>query len=218
MRNKKKLLQTSEQKLTELLGEMNAEKRPDKSDKLVCETEITMARIRSYSDILYALKMKPWQTACYYAAAVLFLMLCAAVWTREWLLTVIFAALFLVCATLPHNMRISYFNKNADALEGYYGKELNIEFADDKLIVSELIPRAPENADDKTPRTPERTVELDYKKLTAIECVHSFYIFPEKSETLICDKTLFLCGTPMGARDILARKLGRRFKIKTKIK
>ena len=73
MRNKKKLLQTSEQKLTELLGEMNADRRAD-NGKLICETEITMARIQSYSDFMYALKMKPWQTFCYYAAAVFFLL------------------------------------------------------------------------------------------------------------------------------------------------
>ena len=130
----------------------------------------------------------------------------------------IFAVVFLIFATLPHNMRIRYFNKNADALESLYGKDLNIEFADEKLIVTELTPRTPENANDKTPRPPEKIIEFPYDKLTAAECSHSFYIFPEGSEALICDKTLFLCGTPMGLRDFLARKLGRKFKIKTKIK
>lgn len=217
MRNKKKLLQTSEQKLTELLEEMNADKRAD-NGKLICETEITMARIQSYSDFMYALKMKPWQTFCYYAAAVFFLLTGSAIWTREWLLTAVFAIVFLIFATLPHNMRIRYFNKNADALESLYGKDLNIEFADEKLIVTELTPREPENANDKTPREPQKITEFPYDKLTAAECSHSFYIFPERSEALICDKTLFLCGTPMGLRDFMARKLGRRFKIKTKIK
>lgn len=217
MRDKKKILQTREQKLLELLDEMNSERR-DNGGKLVCETEITMARIKSYSDFMYAVKMKPWQTFCYYAAAVFFLLLCAAVWTREWVLTAIFAVVFLVFASLPRNMRLRYFNKNADALEGFYGRELNIEFADDKLILSELTPRAPENINDKTPRAPESTAEFPYDKMTAYECSHSFYIFPEKSEALICDKTLFLCGTPMGLRDHLARKLGRRLKIKTKLK
>ena len=217
MLNKKKLLQTSEEKLAALLGEMNAEKRAD-SGKLICETEITMARIQAYSDFMYALKMKPWQTFCYYAAGAFFLLTGSAIWTREWLLTAIFAVLFVIFATLPHNMRISYFNKNADVLESLFGVDLNVEFADEKLIVTELAPRDPENAADNTPRTPEKTYEFSYDKLTAVECTHSFYIFPEKSETLICDKTLFLCGTPMGLRDHLTRKLRRKFKIKTKIK
>lgn len=217
MPDKKKLLQTSEQKLASLLGEMNAEKRPD-SGKLICETEITMARIQAYSDFMYALKMKPLQTFCYYAAGLFFLLTGSAIWTREWLLTAIFAILFVVFATLPHNMRISYFNKNADILEDLYGVDLNVEFADEKLIVTQLTPRDPENAADNSPREPQETSEFPYDKLTAVECTHSFYIFPEKSETLICDKTLFLCGTPMGLRDHLARKLGRKFKIKTKLK
>lgn len=217
MRDKKKLLQTSEQKLTELLKEMNSEHRAS-SGKLVCETEISMARIKSYSDFMYALKMKPWQTASYYGAAVLFLTLCAALWTREWLLAVIFAVAFFVLATLPRNMRLRWFNKNADALESFYAKELNIEFADDKIIVTELVPREPEKSADKTPREPLNVTEFPYEKMQAYECSHSFYLFPERSEALICDKTLFLCGTPMGLRDHLARKLGRRLKIKTKIK
>lgn len=142
----------------------------------------------------------------------------SAVWTREWVLAVIFALIFLMLATLPHNMRTRYFVKNADALEERSGKDLNIEFADDRLIISEFTPRSPENADDKTPRTPESTAEMPYDKLTAVECVHSFYLFPENAPALICDKTEFLCGTPMGLRDHLARKLGRKLKIKTKIK
>ena len=217
MLNKKKLLQTSEQKLAALLGEMNAEKHPN-NGKLICETEISMARIRAYSDFMYALKMKPWQTFCYYAAGAFFLLTGSAIWTREWLLTVIFAIIFVIFATLPYNMRIRYFNKNADVLESLYGVDLNIEFAPEKLIVTQFTPRAPENAEDKTPREAQKTSEFAYESLTAVECTHSFYIFPEKSETLICDKTLFLCGTPMALRDHLARKLGRRFKIKTKVK
>ena len=217
MLNKKKLLQTSEQKLAALLGEMNAEKHPD-NGKLICETEISMARIQAYSDFMYALKMKPLQTFCYYAAGFFFLLTGSAVWTREWLLTAIFAVLFIVFASLPSNMRTHYFNKNADVLDGLFGVDLNVEFAPEKLIVTQFTPRAPENADDNTPRTPEKTTEFSYESLTAVECSHSFYIFPEKSETLICDKTLFLCGTPMALRDHLARKLGRKFKIKTKIK
>lgn len=215
MLNKKKLLQTSEQKLTALLGEMNAEKRAD-SGKLICETEISMARIKAYSDFMYALKMKPWQTFCYYAAGFFFLLTGSAIWTREWLLTAIFAILFVIFATLPSNMRTRYFVKNADVLDDLHGVDLNVEFAPEKLIVTQLTPRDPENSDDKTPREPEKTSEFAYESLTAVECTHSFYIFTERSKALICDKTLFLCGTPMGLRDHLARKLGRRFKIKTK--
>lgn len=217
MKNKKKILQTREEKLLELLGEMNSDSRPD-DGKIICETEITMARIKAYSDFMYILKMRPWQTASYYAAAFFFLLTAAAVWTHEWLLTAIFTVLFFILATLPHNMRTLYFVRNADTLEERRGKDLNIEFADDRLIISEFTPRSPENADDKTPRDPESTSELPYDKLTAVECVHSFYIFPEDAPALICDKTEFLCGTPMGLRDHLARKLGRKLKIKTKLK
>lgn len=217
MKNKKELLKTREEKLLELLGEMNSDSRPD-DGRIICETEITMARVKAYSDFMYALKMKPWQTASYYAAAFFFLLTASAVWTREWVLTVIFALLFVMLASLPHNMRTRYFLKNADALDERAGKDLNIEFGDDKLIISEFTPRSPEKADDKTPREPESTSELPYDKLTAAECVHSFYIFPENAPALICDKTEFLCGTPMGLRDHLARKLGRKLKIKTKIK
>lgn len=217
MKNKKEFLKTREEKLLELLGEMNSDSRPD-DGRIICETEITMARVKAYSDFMYALKMKPWQTASYYAAAFFFLLTGSAIWTREWVLAVIFALIFVILATLPHNMRIHYFNKNADALDERSGKDLNIEFADEKLIISEFTPRPPESADDKTPRTPESMAELTYDKLTAVECVHSFYIFPENAPALICDKTEFLCGTPMGLRDHLARKLGRKLKIKTKIK
>ena len=218
MLNKKKLLQTSEQKLTALLGEMNAEKRTDSSGKLICETGISLARIQAYSDFMYALKMKPWQTVCYYAAGFFFLLTGSAIWTREWVLTAIFAVLFFVFASLPGNMRTRYFNKNADILESLTDIDLNVEFAFEKIIVTQFEPREPEKADDNTPREPQKTEEFSYEGLTAVECSHSFYIFPEKSPTLICDKTLFLAGTPMALRDHLARKLGRRFKIKTKLK
>lgn len=71
MKNKKELLKTREEKLLELLGEMNSDSRPD-DGRIICETEITMARVKAYSDFMYALKMKPWQTASYYAAAFFF--------------------------------------------------------------------------------------------------------------------------------------------------
>ena len=214
MLNKKKILQTSEQKLAALLGEMNAEKRVD-NGKLICETEISLARIQAYSDFMYALKMKPWQTFCYYAAGFFFLLTGSAIWTREWVLTAIFAVLFFVFASLPSNMRTRYFNRNADVLDSMTDVALNVEFAPEKLIVTQYEPRKP---DDNTPREPQKTAEFPYEALTAVECSHSFYIFPEKSETLICDKTLFLCGTPMALRDHLARKLGKKFRIKTKLK
>lgn len=215
MKNKKELLQTREEKLANLFVEMNAERHPD-NGKLIVETECTMARIRAYSDFLYALKIKPLQTVCYYAAGFFFLLTASAVWTREWILTAVFGVIFLILATLPHNMKIWYFNKNADSLENSYGKILNVEFADEKLILRELPPKDP---DSSVPREAEKQTEFPYKSITlAVECEHSFYLFPEKAEALICDKTLFLAGTPMALRDHLARKLGKRFKIKTKIK
>lgn len=215
MKNKKEILQTREEKLANLFVEMNAERRPD-NGKLIVETECTMARIRAYSDFLYALKIKPLQTACYYAAGFFFLLTGSAIWTREWILTAIFAVIFLVFATLPHNMKIWYFNKNADSLEQSYGKIQNAEFAADKLILRELPPKDP---DSKAPREAEKLTEFPYKSITlAVECEHSFYLFPEKAEAIICDKTLFLAGTPMGLRDHLARKIGKKFKIKTKIR
>lgn len=215
MKNKKEILQTREEKLANLLIEMNAERRPE-TGKLVVETECTMARIRAYSDFLYALKMKPIQTVCYYGAGFFFLLTGSAIWTREWLLTVIFGVIFLVLASLPHNMKIWYFNRNADSLEHSYGKIQNVEFADDRLILRELPPKDPESS---APREAESIAEFPYKSIKlAVECMHSFYLFPEKAEAIICDKTMFLAGTPMGLRDRLARKLGKRFKIKTKIR
>ncbi|MDE7362205.1 MAG: hypothetical protein K2N38_09760 [Oscillospiraceae bacterium] len=215
MKNKKEILQTREEKLANLLIEMNADRHPE-TGKLVVETECTMARIRAYSDFLYALRIKPLQTVCYYAAGFFFLLTGSAIWTREWVLTIIFGVVFLVFATLPHNMKIWYFNKNADSLEKSYGKIQNAEFADDKLILRELPPKDPDSA---APREAEQLAEFPYKSITlAVECAHSFYLFPEKAETIICDKTLFLAGTPMGLRDHLTRKLGKKFKLKTKIK
>lgn len=38
----------------------------------------------------------------------------------------------------------------------------------------------------------------------------------EQLDAIICDKTQFICGTPMQARDRLARGCGKRFKIKVK--
>ena len=215
MKNKKEILQSREEKLADLFTEMNAERHYD-NGRLIVETECTMARIRAYSDFLYALKIKPLQTLCYYAAGFFFLLTGSAIWTREWVLTIIFGVIFLVLATLPHNMKIWYFNKNADSLEQSYGKIQNAEFADDKIIPRELPPKDP---DINAPREAEKVTEFPYKSITlAVECAHSFYMFPEKAETIICDKTLFLAGTPMGLRDHMARKIGKRFKIKTKIR
>lgn len=215
MKNKKELLQSREEKLAALFTEINAERRND-NGKLIVETECTMARIRAYSDFLYALRIKPIQTVCYYAAGFFFLLTGSAIWTRELLLTIIFGVIFLIFATLPHNMKIWYFNKNADSMEQSYDKIQNVEFADDMIILRETLPKDPES---KAPREFEKTVEFPYKSITlAVECAHSFYIFPEKAETIICDKTLFLAGTPMALRDHLARKIGKKFKIKTKIK
>lgn len=231
-KRKKELLQSTEEKLTRLLSEMNADSR-EENGRLVCETECTMARIRSYSDFLYLLRVRPLQTTCYYGAAAMFLLLLAAAWCSEWLLTAVFAVIFLVLATAPHNMRIAYFNKQADSLEQSYDKVINAEFTEEgiQLCVSPAPPSAAER-DENGDATARRSVMRDeektqrstvaYKQITlAIECSHSIYLFPvddsgKAAETIICDKTQFLCGTPMQLRDMLARKCGKRFKIKTK--
>lgn len=230
---KKEITQSAEAKLTQLLHEMNTEIRTD-TGSLICETECTMARIRSYSDFLYILRVKPLQTACYYGAAFFFLLMCSAIWCARWDLTAIFGVIFLILATLPHNMRVFYFNKQADSLEEYYGKVINAEFTDEGMILN--ITRAPEstqeldeNGDAVARRSALRGtedevthIEVPYSRIAqAVECTHSFYIFPvdenrRAQETVICDKTQFLCGTPMQLRDALARGCGKRFKIKTK--
>lgn len=236
-KRQKEILESTEAKLARMFEEFNAENDPSDDGRLVCETQCTMARIRAFSDFMYLMKVKPLQTACYYAAAVLFLLMAAAIWCSEWVLTAIFGVLFLICATLPHNMRIQYFNRRADKLEDSFGSVINADFTGDKDIV--LTISAPDSAEADGYQPPEReemsartsgaahdvnakTVTLPYEKVAyAYECSHSFYIFPgEKSDdipdTIICDKTQFLCGTPMQLRDRLARGIGKRFKIKTK--
>ena len=229
---KKEILQTTEQKLTKLLSELNADSRED-SGRLVCETECTMARIRSYSDFLYALRVKPLQTVCYYAAAFFFLITLSALWCREWVLAAIFGVIFLVFASLPHNMRIRYFNRQADALEESYDKVINAEFTEDRIILSVTQAQHIEQQVDADGNSKARVsavkdsdsatrTELQYDAIVeAYECAHSFYLFPvdenrKAMETIICDKTQFLCGTPMQLRDMLARGCGRKFKIKVK--
>lgn len=232
--NKKELLMSTEAKLANLLHEMNSDSR-EEDGRLVCETECTMARIRSYSDFLYALRVKPLQTVCYYGAAVFLLLALAALWCREWLLAAIFGVIFFVLATLPHNMRIQYFNKQADKMEQSYGKVINAEFAEDAIKLK-ITPAKPQkqNVDENGNATARRSVvedsggteELDIpydRVVQAFECAHSFYIFPVAEnrsalETVICDKTQFLCGTPMQLRDMLARKCGKRLKLKMKIR
>lgn len=236
-KRQKEILESTEAKLARMFEEFNAENDPSDDGRLVCETQCTMARIRAFSDFMYLMKIKPLQTACYYAAAVLFLLMAAAIWCSEWLLTAIFGVLFLICATLPHNMRIQYFNRRADKLEDSFGRIISADFTGDKEIA--LTISAPESAEADGYKPPERgeasaraseaahdvnakRVVLPYEKVaSAYECSHSFYIFPaEKSQdipqTIICDKTQFLCGTPMQLRDRLARGIGKRFKIKTK--
>ena len=226
------MLQSTEQKLTKLLAELNADSR-EETGTPVCETECTMARIRAYSDFLYLLRVKPFQTFCYYAAAFFFLIMLSAVWCSEWGLTAVFGVIFLIFATLPHNMRIHYFNKQADALEGYYNKIINADFGDEEiqLTVTTAVPQKQQvDADGESiARTSAITEDTDavrtsipYKNIAqAVECAHSFYLFPvdengKSTETIICDKTQFLRGTPMQLRDILARKCGKHFKIKVK--
>lgn len=236
-KRQKEILESTESKLARMFEEFNAEKRPDSDGRLVCETQCTMARIRAFSDFMYLMKVRPLQTACYYGAAVLFLLMLAAFWCSEWLLGAIFAVIFLILATMPHNMRIQYFNKRADKLENSFGKIINADFTGEEAVV--LTISAPLEAEPDEAKAPEREgvsarsseavhdknakiVEIPYKKIyLAYECSHSFYLFPEgegteKPDTIICDKTQFLCGTPMQLRDRLARGCGKHFKIKTK--
>ena len=214
-KRQQEILESTESKLAKMFEEMNTEKRPD-NGRTVCETECTMARIRSFSDFMYLMKVRPLQTACYYAAAVL----------------------FLVCATLPHNMRIQYFNKRADKLENSFGKVVSVDLSEEDNLT--LTISAPDQAESDGAAVPERAeasarvsealrdknarvVEIPYKNIyRAYECSHSFYLFPvmenkdEQLDAIICDKTQFICGTPMQARDRLARGCGKRFKIKVK--
>lgn len=244
IKSKDEITESKEAKLTKMFAEMNAVKQGGSSDKLVCETECTMARIRSMSDFLYLMRVKPLQTLCYYGAAAFFLLMLAAIWCtvgfgmedprNVWYLIVLFAVIFLVLATLPHNMRIFYFNKQADSLEESYGKIINADFTDTEIVlsVSEAKDYEPQLDDDGNAIARRSAVSKDenttivthipYKNIAAAyECSHSFYIFPvdenkKEMDTVICDKTQFLCGTPMQLRDRLARGCGRRFKIKTK--
>lgn len=244
MKSIEEITESKESKLTRMFAEMNASKENGKSDKLVCETECTMARIRSLSDFLYLMRVKPLQTACYYGAAIFFLLTLSALWCtvgwtfddprNVWYLIVIFGIIFLVLATLPHNMRISYFNKQADALEQSYGKMINAEFTDKEIILSvSSVVRTEQQLDEdgnavarKSALSKDETgtvvTHIPYERVPlAYECSHSFYIFPVDEEkksmdTIICDKTQFLCGTPMELRDRLARGCGKRLKIRIK--
>lgn len=236
-KRQKEILESTESKLARMFEEFNAEKRQD-DGRLVCETQCTMARIRSFSDFMYLMKVRPLQIACYYAAAVMFLLTLAALWCKEWLLGAVFAVIFLILATLPHNMRIQYFNKRADRLEDSFGRVINADFTGEDSV--KLTISAPQEAESDGAKLPERgeessvrvsetahdknavTLEIPYKDIyLAYECSHSFYLFPDKKddstpEAIICDKTQFLCGTPMQLRDRLARGCGKRFKIKVK--
>ncbi len=235
-KKQKEIVESTESKLARMFEEFNAEKRPD-NGRLTCETQCTMARIRSFSDFMYLMKVRPLQTACYYGAAVVFLLMLAAFWCREWLLGAIFGVLFVILATLPHNMRIQYFNKRADKLEGSFGRIINADFTGgDNIVLTISSPLEAESDGAKLPQREDaparsseaahdknaRTLEIPYKKIyLAYECSHSFYLFPEKEnesipEAIICDKTQFLCGTPMQLRDRLARYCGKKFKITTK--
>lgn len=234
MRSKEEVLESKESKLTRMFKEMNENREGGRYETLVCETECTMARIRSLSDFLYLLRVKPIQTLCYYGAAAFFLLTLAALWCSEWLLAAIFAAIFLALAFAPHNMRIAYFNKQADEMEQSYGKIINAEFTEDKIILSvSKVVMHEQELDEEGNAVARRSalakdeestirIEILYKDIaTAFECSHSFYIFPmdekkKRMDTIICDKTQFLRGTPMELRDRLARGCGKRFKIKVK--
>ena len=243
-KRQQEIVQSTEAKLAKMFEEFNAENHPEDDGCLVCETRCTMARIRSFSDFMYLMKVRPLQTACYYGAAVFFLVMLAAVWCSEWLLTAIFAAIFLVLATAPHNMRIQYFNKRADKLEDSFGKLISADFtAEDRLVLT-ISSLPDEDGGDSESSAGASTlwlrhwwpagasvalsdrnaevVEIPYKSIgQAFECSHSFYLFPEpvdgkRLDAIICDKTLFICGTPMQLRDRLMRACGKRFKIRIK--
>ena len=89
-----------------------------------------------------------------YTAAVLFLLMLAAFWCTEWLLGAVFAVLFLVCATLPHNMRIQYFNKRADKLENSFGKVVSVDLSEEDNLT--LTISAPDQAESDGAAVPER--------------------------------------------------------------
>ncbi len=226
---KKELLQSTEAKLTMLLHELNSDSRKE-TGRLVCETKCTMQRIRAYSDFLYMFRVKPIQTVCYYGAGAFFLLTLGAAWCREWRLTAIFGIIFFMLAFLPHNLRIYYFNKQADNMEGSYNKVINAEFTDDhiKLKITQSEQELDVNGDATARRSAipankeSDSITIGYKQIIqAVECSHSFYLFPvdenkRRLDTIICDKTQFLCGTPMMLRDMLVRKCGKNFKIKAK--
>lgn len=231
-KRQQEILQSTEEKLTKIFEEFNAEKSGAPDGRLVCETQCTMARIRSFSDFMYLIRVKPLQTMAYYGAAVFFLLTLAAVWCFEWLLTAVFAVIFLILASMPHFLRIRYFNRTADNMEDSYNKIINADFtAEDRIILT--ISGGGKKRDFKEESRAEgssvlsdsaaETREIPYKAIAAaFECSHSFYLFPDtagrnaKSDPIICDKTQFLCGTPMQLRDKLIRTCGKRFKIKVK--
>lgn len=228
----KEKVDSAEAKLTKLLSEMSGDK--NSTDRLVCETECTMARIRSLSDFLYIMQVKPFQTICYYAAAVLFLLMIAALFCSEWLLAAIFLVICLLCAFTPHNLRLGHFNRTADSMEQSYGKVINADFGKDEISLTIITPAPEEKPQGEEHQYTARRSAYDgalniaktavpYKEISAAyEISHSFYIFSadeknrKRRETIICDKTQMLCGTPMELRSLLAAKCGRRFKIKTK--
>ncbi len=227
---KKEKIAATELKLTKMFEEMNGENGAG-SERLICETQCTMARIRSYSDFLYIMRVKPIQTLCYYAAAVMFLLMLAALWCREFVLALIFGLFFLLLAAMPHNMRIHFFNRQADGLENSFGKIINAEFCEKEIILKISDPalqEPPKNTGESSARRSELsgessvTITVPYERIRfAYECSHSFYLFPldennRKAETIICDKTQFLCGTPMNLRNVLVKNVGKSFRIKIK--
>lgn len=232
-KRQEEILESTEKKLARMFEEFNSENHPEDDGRLVCETRCTMARIRSFSDFMYLMRVRPLQTACYYGAAVFFLLTLAAVWCSEWLLTAIFGVIFLILATAPHNMRIQYFNKRADKLEESFGKLISADFTGDESVVLTISGLPDDDAGQEQEESSAgasqalhdesaQVVEIPYKNIAAAyECSHSFYLFPGERgencpEAVICDKTRFICGTPMQLRDRLIRTCGKRFRIKTK--
>ena len=112
-----------------------------------------------------------------------------------------------------------------------FGKLISADFtAEDRIVltISSLPDEDGEDAESSAGASAARSdrnaevVEIPYKSIgQAFECSHSFYLFPEpvdgkKLDAIICDKTLFICGTPMQLRDRLMRVCGKRFKIRIK--
>ena len=57
-KRQQEIVQSTEAKLAKMFEEFNAENHPEDDGRLVCETRCTMARIRSFSDFMYLMKVR----------------------------------------------------------------------------------------------------------------------------------------------------------------